>query len=73
MKRFLIALSLTCVLSGSVLAEDVDTAGAPAPAPVPNGMTAEAPGDMPTAGSTSPADIPTCGMSVLLTILDLAL
>jgi hypothetical protein len=32
MKRFLIALALTCVLSGSVLAGDIDTVGAPAPA-----------------------------------------
>jgi hypothetical protein len=31
MKRLLIALALTCVISGSVLAGDIDTAGAPAP------------------------------------------
>jgi hypothetical protein len=31
MKRLLIALALTCVLSGSVFAGDMDTAGAPAP------------------------------------------
>jgi hypothetical protein len=32
MKRLLMALALTCVLSGSVWAGDIDTAGAPAPA-----------------------------------------
>jgi hypothetical protein len=72
MKRFLVALTLTCILSVSAMAGDIPTIGAPAPAPTPNGMTAEAPGDMPTCGSTSPGDIPTCGMSVWLTILDLA-
>lgn len=31
MKRFLIALALTCLLSGSALAGHIDTCGAPAP------------------------------------------
>jgi hypothetical protein len=71
MKRLLVVLTLTCVLSVSAMAGDIPTIGAPSPAPTPNGMTAE-PGDMPTVGSTSPGDIPTCGMSVWLTILDFA-
>lgn len=33
MKRFLVALTLTCVLSVSALAGDIPTIGAPAPAP----------------------------------------
>jgi len=33
MKRFLIALTLTCVLSVSAMAGDIPTVGAPAPAP----------------------------------------
>ncbi|MDQ1638837.1 MAG: hypothetical protein QOF62_2176 [Pyrinomonadaceae bacterium] len=33
MKRFLTILALTCVLSGYALAGDIDTCGAPAPAP----------------------------------------
>ena len=71
MKRFLAALALTCALSASVLAGDIPTCGTPSPDPTPNGMTSE-PGDMPIIGSTSPGDMPTCGMSVWLTILDLA-
>jgi hypothetical protein len=69
MKRLLIALALTCVLSGSVLAGDVDTAGAPAPRGT---AQTTSPGDMPTVGSTSPGEIPTCGWSVVLTLLDIA-
>ncbi|HEV7796535.1 MAG TPA: hypothetical protein VGO73_00140 [Pyrinomonadaceae bacterium] len=70
MKRLLIALALTCVLSGSVLAGDVDTAGAPAP-----GGTAQAtsPGDIPTSDLTSTGTIDTCGWAVVLTLLDIAL
>ncbi|MGH9929713.1 MAG: hypothetical protein ACREA9_10885 [Pyrinomonadaceae bacterium] len=33
MKRFLIAVALTCVLSGTTLAGDIPTCGAPALAP----------------------------------------
>ena len=72
MKRFLVALTLTCILSVSAMAGDIPTIGAQAPAPTPNGMTAEAPGDIPTIGSTSPGDMPTVGLSALLAILDLA-
>jgi hypothetical protein len=31
MKRFLLAIALACVLSGSVLAGDIHSVGAPAP------------------------------------------
>jgi opacity protein-like surface antigen len=33
MKRFALAIALACVLSGSALAGDVHTTGAPEPAP----------------------------------------
>jgi opacity protein-like surface antigen len=33
MKRFALAIALACVLSGSALAGDVHSTGAPAPAP----------------------------------------
>lgn len=33
MRRFLLAITLACVLSGSALAGDIHTVGAPAPAP----------------------------------------
>ncbi|MDQ1637955.1 MAG: hypothetical protein QOF62_1294 [Pyrinomonadaceae bacterium] len=36
MKRLLLAIALTCVLSGSVLAGDMPTCGAAAPAPAPS-------------------------------------
>jgi hypothetical protein len=35
MKRFLAALALSCVISGTALAGHIDTCGAPAPAPKP--------------------------------------
>ena len=35
MKRFALAIALACVLSGSALAGDVHSVGAPAPAPAP--------------------------------------
>ncbi|HKB68418.1 MAG TPA: hypothetical protein VKC61_21335 [Pyrinomonadaceae bacterium] len=62
MKRLLITLALTCVLSGSVLAGDVDTAGAPAPVP----------GDLSTSGAPSPSDAPgDMGNGLAQMILDL--
>jgi hypothetical protein len=71
MKRFLVTLTLTCVLSGSALAGTIPTCGAPSPAPDPNGIASQ-PGDIPTVGSTTPGDMPTVGLSALLTILELA-
>ena len=72
MKRFLTAFALTCALSVVALGADIPTCGIPAPAPTPNGMTAEAPGEIPTDGSPAPGDMPTVGLSMFLTILDLA-
>jgi hypothetical protein len=60
MKRFAMAVFLAGVLSGSVLAGDSHTGGAPAP------------GDVPSTGSTAPGEIQGVGLSTLLTILDLA-
>ena len=67
MKRFVMALALACVLSGTALAGDVPSTGAPAP------------GDIPSTGAPSPAlagDIPSTGapspiVTVILTILSL--
>ena len=39
MKRFALAVALVCVLSGSVLAGDAHTVGAPEPAPADGGVT----------------------------------
>ena len=51
MKRFLITIAMTCALSSSVLAGEIPSVGAPAPAS--SGATE----------STSPGDIPSIGMS----------
>ena len=65
MKRFALAIALACVLSGSVLAGDSHTAGAPAPAP----------GDIYTTGAPERAPGETHGSgiaaTVILTILSL--
>lgn len=67
MKRFALAIALACVLSGTALAGDIPSTGAPAP------------GDIPSTGAASPArvgDIPSTGapspiVTVILTILSL--
>jgi hypothetical protein len=61
MKRFLIALALTCVLSGSVFAGDMDTAGAPAPVSIA--------GDIYTPGAPALGDMGNGGLALM--ILDL--
>jgi len=59
MKRFLSAMSLTCILAVSSFAGEIPTSGAPSPPPsATNEMTSEplsdntliAPGDVPTSG-----------------------
>lgn len=60
MKRFVMALFLACALSGSALAGDVPSTGSPAPTP----------GDIHTVDA--PGEIPSTGISVWLTVLDLA-
>lgn len=67
MKRFAIAVVLTCALSGVALAGDIPSSGITAPPPDETTQ----PGDIPSTDSTSPGDMPTCGLSLLLTALDL--
>ena len=55
MKRFLITIALTCALSSSVLAGEIPSVGAPAPAP--SGTTQTSPGEIP------PGDVPTVGVA----------
>jgi len=69
MKRFVIAVVLACVLSGTALAGHIPTGGAPSPGEVP--MTECDPGHIPTGGSPSPGEIPIGGLSALLAILEL--
>jgi hypothetical protein len=71
MKRFAMALVLACALSSTVLAGDVPSTGITSPPPPPPDEIAM-PGEIPSTGFTSPGDMPTCGLSILLTILDLA-
>ena len=71
MKRILMAVALAFVLSSTALAGDMPAVG-PSPAPgqtdgPPSPVVAEQGID-----STAPADIPTCGLSVVVTLLDLA-
>ncbi len=75
MKRFALAIALACVLSGSALAGDIATPGAPAPSNPPP------PGEMGNGGSLAPGDMGSGGVvgdmgnggaaTVLLTLLDL--
>jgi hypothetical protein len=68
MKRFIIAIALTCVFSVSALAGEIPmTVTAPPPPP---DETAQ-PGDIPSTGVTSPGEVPTTGLSVVLTALGL--
>lgn len=65
MKRFVLAVALACVLSGSALAGDIHTAGAPEPVP----------GDIHTTGAPAPTnpdpDPGDMGNGLALMILDL--
>jgi len=76
MKRFLSAMSLTCLLAVSALAGDVPTSGAPSPPPsAPNQITSQTlpvntvfvPGDLPTSGFAQ--EISDAVLSALLTAL----
>lgn len=76
MKRFLSAITLTCILAVSVLAGDVPTSGAPSPPPPDtNQMTSQTlpdnslfvPGDVPTSGFVQ--ELSDAVLSALLTAL----
>jgi hypothetical protein len=71
MKRFLIAIALTCVLSVAAMAGEVPIVPAPSPGGVPtNGVST--PGDIPSDGSAAPADGPTLGLAIMETLIGLA-
>jgi hypothetical protein len=72
MKRFMMTIALTCVLSIPALAGGIPTVGAPDPPP-PDGITQ-------TTNTTSPGEVPTGGfaeqmseaaLSALLSVLGL--
>lgn len=72
MKRFLATLALTCVLSGSALAGTIPTCGLTADEPPTEATETTELGHVPTSDSTSPREVATPGLSILLTLLDLA-
>ena len=64
MKRFVLAIALACALSGTALAGDFPSTGAPAPAP----------GDIPSTGAPATNGITQCpgiATTVILAILRL--
>ncbi|MBC8028493.1 MAG: hypothetical protein H7Z16_00110 [Pyrinomonadaceae bacterium] len=76
MKRFLSAVSLTCILAVSAVAGDIPTSGAPSPPPpATNQITSQtlpdntqfAPGDIPTSGFAQ--QVTDAALSALLTAL----
>ena len=77
MKRLVMAIALTCVLSFVAMAGDMATSDAPAPAPSPTPQEISA---TPNSGLSAPGDIPTTdspqpildpGLSALLWVLGL--
>ncbi len=68
MKRFVLALTLVCALSGTALAGLIPTTDVAPPQPPPPDETTIT-GDIPSTGFTLPGDIPT--VDLLLTVLDL--
>lgn len=75
MKRFMLAVATTCILSVSALAGEMPTMGVVAPTPDPVVATTT-PGDMPTTGTapSAPLDFAdTQNPSTLLTTIILAI
>jgi hypothetical protein len=70
MNRFVLAIALACALSGTVLAGEIHTAGAPAPGEI-HSTGDSASGDIPISGVPSPGDVPSVGSSIVLMMLDL--
>ena len=69
MKRFVMAVALACVLSGTALAGNIPTGGAPSP----GGDPALA-GNIPTSGAPSPSGVtqtPGTVAMIILTILSI--
>ncbi len=66
MKRFALGVALMCALSATAVAGEIPSTGITGPPPPPPGETHTPP------SVTAPGDMPTCGVTVLLTILDFA-
>ena len=70
MKRSLLALTLTCVLSVSAMAADIPTVGITSTEPDTTVETVS-PGHIPSTDSTSPGDMRAVDLSILMTVLNL--
>ena len=71
MKRFVLALALTCALSATAMAGEIPSTGiAPPPPPGATAQT-DSPSEIPSTGVTTPGEVPTTGLSFLLTALGL--
>ena len=71
MKRFVMAIALACVLSGSALAGDIHSVGAPVPSdPPPFGDMGNG-GDQGNGGLVDDGNQGSGNLAALLTILDL--
>ena len=66
MRHLTLALVLACVLSGTALAGEIPTTGAPAPQP--SGSVATTTGEIPTTGATAPQASSTA-LTIILTLL----
>ena len=75
MKRFMLTVALTCILSISTPAGEMPTCGAVAPSPTPATATTTAPGEMSTAGAASsqPGDLADPTTRSLLTTIIIAI
>jgi hypothetical protein len=73
MKRFVMAVALSCALFATALAGDVPSTDKPSPAPadIPT-CGSPSPGDIPTTDVPAPGEIPSTDLSVVLMILALA-
>lgn len=71
MKRFLMTIALSCVLSASALAGDIPSGGIAPPPPPSNGVTTSAtsPGEIPSGGFAQ--EVSDTALSALLTVLSL--
>ena len=68
MRRFVLALTLTCAFSSVALAGHIPTSGI-TPPPPPDEITTS--GEIPSVGITSSGDMPAVDLSILLSVLGL--
>lgn len=69
MRRFVLALTLTCAFSSVALAGHIPTSGVAPPPPPPDEITTS--GEVPSVGITSSGDMPAVDLTILLSVLGL--